>query len=117
VHAHDAIERFGGQIVRFGEIGDEGSLRVRRSEVEDVDPGRPAVAIAADVPRVLEFETSPADPAAVPVEEAVDVVSVDGLSAIVAELPACRLDSGGEEDTATSDPESPAENSSDLVEI
>lgn len=37
VHAHDAVERIGGDIVRLGEVSDEGRVRIVRAQIEHVD--------------------------------------------------------------------------------
>ena len=99
MHAHDAVERVRGDIVRLGEVRDDGRVRILLAQIEYVDPRRPSFAVPADIPRIVEFQAAAPDLARVGLEESLHIVSVNGQSALVSEGSAHGLDASGEEQT------------------
>jgi hypothetical protein len=100
VHAHDAVERVRGDIVRLREVSDEGRVRIVRGQIEDVDPRRSSSPEPPHVPRIVKLQAATTDAVSVGFEKPVYVVSVNGESALVAERSADRPNSAGKKQTA-----------------
>jgi len=99
VHAHDAVERLRGDIVRLREVGDEGRVRIIGAQIEDVDSRRSSSAEPSHTPGIVELQATAADPVSVGFEEPVDIIPVNGYSTLVSEGSAYRLNTSSQQHT------------------
>ena len=112
VHAHDAVERVGGEIVRLSEVSDDRRVRIVRAQIEHVNPCRPASPEPAHIPGILKLQAPATDPVSVGLEEPVDIVTVNRDSTLISECSAHRLSPSGEEQTPSGHAKASAHNMS-----
>ena len=74
----DAVERPIGDLRGVGEVADDRGRRIAAVDVKHVSPGRTIAAVAARVFVVSDLERPAGDVSPVGLEEALDVVTVDG---------------------------------------
>lgn len=86
----ETVERLGWQLVRSGEICDEGGVRIPRVDVENVAPFNIG-AKAARIARVLNLKHSSPNKMPVLIEKLLDVVAVDRGTMLVSPIDAQRL--------------------------
>ena len=112
VHADDAVERVGGDIVRLREVSEDRRVRIVRAHIEHVNPCGSSSAIPAHMPGILKLEAPAMDPVSVSLEEPVDIVPVNGDSSLVSECSAHRPSTSGEEQAPSGHAKASAHNMS-----
>jgi hypothetical protein len=78
--------------------------------------GRPPAAVGTDIAGILKLQAVTLNPDAVALEEAPDVVPVDGLPSVISEGPAHRMNSAGEEQAPAGDSKSSPEDACETAD-
>ena len=101
VHAHDAVERVGGDIVRLGEVSDDRRVRIVRAHIEHVNPRRSSSPIPPHMPGILKLQAPAVDPVSMRLEEPVDIVPVNGHPRSYPNVRLTGCSTSGEEQTTS----------------
>ena len=92
LRADDAVETVRSNFVGVREVGHDRHVRIRGHEIEDVAAGHALAAERPRIPRVAELEHPSVDVVGMGGKEPLDVVAVDGRSALEPEVRAHRLE-------------------------